>query len=172
MDHDPIVHLDDLVFEPRPPQFSPSGDAAERYGAERADIGRRIGALELGYNLTRIPPGRAAYPAHAHRVNEEMFHVLSGTGRLTIGERAWDLAAGHFVACPPGGPETAHKIVATGEEPLVLLALSTLEMPELVEYPDSGKFGVVTVVEDAEGRPERWAHFGRRDQCLDYWDGE
>ena len=35
MEHEPLVHLDDLAFEPRPPQFTPTGDAADRFGAER-----------------------------------------------------------------------------------------------------------------------------------------
>lgn len=172
MDSEPVIHLDDVTFEPRPPMFSPTGATAERYGAQRAEVSRRIGATKLGYNLTRIPPGKAAYPAHAHRVNEEMFHVLSGTGELTIGERRWSLRAGHIAAFPPGGPEVAHKLVATGDEPLVVLMLSTLQMPELVHYPDSDKFGVIAVVEDEAGTPQRWAHFGRAEQGLDYWDGE
>ena len=50
---------------------------------------------------------------------------------------------GDIIACPPGGPETAHQLINTGEGELKYLAVSTKLSPELCEYPDSGKFGVM-----------------------------
>ena len=39
----------------------------------------------LHYNLTAVPPGKRAFPFHNHRVNEEMFFILEGTGEVRIG---------------------------------------------------------------------------------------
>ena len=45
--------------------------------------------------------------------------------------------------------------------------------PELVEYPNSGKFGVLAELPlSADGRPQRFMFVGRESQSLDYWEGE
>jgi hypothetical protein len=51
---------------------------------------------------------------------------------------------GDVIACPAGGPETAHQLVKTGETELRYLAVSTMLAPEVCEYPDSGKFSVIS----------------------------
>ena len=72
----PIINLDELEFVRWNTRFSDTEAPLDRYGADVADIGRRIGARKLGYNITAIDPGKAAYPAHNHRINEEMFLIL------------------------------------------------------------------------------------------------
>jgi uncharacterized cupin superfamily protein len=46
------------------------------FEARLGDIGRRLGAQKLGYNLTVVPPGKRAFPFHNHHINEEMFVVV------------------------------------------------------------------------------------------------
>ena len=158
----PIVNLADLELRPFP--FPPSGAAAERFGARLASIGTQIGARKLGYNVTAVPPGKRAFPFHSHRANEEMFFVLEGQGEVRIGADRHPVRQGDFIACPPGGPETAHQIVNTGTSELRYLAVSTMLSPEIAEYPDSKKMGV---------RGEDGFRFlCRADQPADYWDGE
>lgn len=162
----PILNLEGLAYQP-----SGSGGGFE---AQIADIGWKIGAVKLGYNVTVVPPGKAAFPFHSHTVNEEMFVILSGSGELRLGDRAYPLRAGDVVACPPGGPETAHQIRNTGQEELRYLAVGTTQYPEITEYPDSGKFGVVHRVPGAPGEPSHrvFRHIGRPENAVDYWDGE
>lgn len=146
---------------------------AERYGGRRAELGRVIGARKLGYNVTAIAPGKRAYPFHNHRVNEEMFFVLEGTGEVRIGEATFPIRAGDVIACPPGGPEAAHQLHNTGSDELRVLAVSTAESTEICEYPDTGKFGVLAFFgPDKEGRPQMFAHIGRPGESRDYWEGE
>jgi len=48
-----------------------------------------------------------------------------------------------------------------------------MEIPEVVEYPDSGKLGVMAG--SLSGRPaseETIRHFTRLKDGVDYWDGE
>ncbi len=169
----PILNLDEVELLPRPAAFAAKGAAAERYDARMGPIGQRVGAQKLGYNLTAVPPGKRAFPHHNHRVNEEMFFVLDGTGEVRIGAERYPIRAGDIVACPPGGPERAHQIVNTGAVELRYLAVSTKLTPEVAEYPDSGKFGILGEFgPGADGRPQTFRYVGRAAQSVDYWDGE
>ena len=56
---------------------------ARQFVAKLGRIGAMIGASKLGCQLHVVPPGKKAYPRHAHHVNEEMFFVLSGEGSLS-----------------------------------------------------------------------------------------
>lgn len=169
----PIVNIADVELEPRPAAFSPSGSAAERFEAKIGFIGPRVGAQKLGYNVTAVPPGKRAFPLHNHRVNEEMVFVLHGTGEIRIGENVYPLRAGDVVACPPGGRDKAHEITNTGAEELRYLAVSTRQSPEIVEYPNSGKFGILAEYGPAvDGKPQRFVFVGREGDSLNYWEGE
>ena len=169
----PIVNIADVELAPRPAAFAATGPAAQRYDARMGMIGPRVGARKLGYNITEIPPGKRAFPFHNHRVNEEMFFVLEGSGEVRIGERTYPIRAGDIIACPAGGAESAHQIVNTGAAALKYLAVSTKLSPEIAEYPDSGKFGVLAEFPPgADGQPQWFRFVGRTGGAVDYWDGE
>jgi uncharacterized cupin superfamily protein len=161
----PVINLDGLDYV----DFGHGEGFACRIG----DLSQRLGAQKLGYNLTVIPPGKRAFPFHNHHVNEEMFFILEGTGELRLGADVHPLRAGDVVACPTGGPETAHQIRNTGEVDLKFLAISTQQSPEICEYPDSGKFAFRARLETgADGAPRELRHVDREGTSLDYWDGE
>jgi len=162
----PVINIDELEY-----MEIAHGD---RFQARLGAISPRIGAQKLGYNLTVLPPGKRAFPRHNHHVNEEMFFILDGAGELRVGEESWPLRAGDVIACPPGGPETAHQIANTSEsEDLRFLAVSSSMSPEIVDYPDSGKFGVREVTgRDENGMPSGFRFVGRIEDERDYWEGE
>ena len=169
----PIVNIDEIELEPRPRDFAAPGEAAERFDARMGYVGRALGATQLGYNITAVPPGKRAFPLHNHHVNEEMFFVLEGNGELRFGDKTFPLRSGDFVACPVGGPDVAHQIVNTSDSELKFLAVSTLRSPEVCDYPDSGKFGVYAEWEHGEGNEQRALRFiGREGESKSYWDGE
>jgi uncharacterized cupin superfamily protein len=162
----PILNIDELEFRGK--------THGERYAARIATIGSRLGAQKLGYNLTVLPPGKRAFPLHCHRVNEEMFFVVAGEGELRVGHAQYPLRSGDVIACPPGGPDTAHQIVNTSiDSELRYLAVSTRLSPDLAEYPDSGKFALLGEFPGTEGdQPKLFRFVGRQHASLDYWDGE
>lgn len=169
----PVINIADVELQPRPPALSATGPAAERFDARIARIGPLIGAKKLGYNITAVAPGKRAFPFHNHQVNEEMFFVLEGSGEVRIGAQIYPIGQGDIIACPAGGKSTAHQIINTGQVELRYLAVSTCSFPELVEYPDSGKFGVLAEVTNAAGNgTEAFAFIGRAERSLDYWEGE
>lgn len=56
-----------------------------------------------------------------HRVAEEIYYVLEGSGIALLDGRRYELRRGDFLRLPPG---TTHGFV-TGEEPLLLLDIHT-----------------------------------------------
>jgi len=146
----------------------------DQFAAKLGTVGARVGARRLGYNVTAVPPGKRAFPLHNHHVNEEMFFVLEGEGELRVGAERYALRAGDIVACPPGGPDTAHQIINTSSTvELKYLAVSTNLSPEVVDYPDSGKFGIrLDLPAGPDGKPGMFRFIGRAETSGDYWEGE
>lgn len=152
----PLMNLDEAQFD----------DVEDNglYTSRRASIGRHIGARQLGYNLTVLPPGKAQCPFHSHHGEEEMFFIIEGSGELRFGDQRHPLRANDVVACPTGGAEVAHQIVNTGSTPLRYLAVSTVAALDACEYPDSQKVSV-----RSRGRLSRMF---RAETGVDYYDRE
>ena len=169
----PIINISEVELRPRPAAFAATGEAAQRFDARMGFVASLIGAQKLGYNITAVPPGKRAFPFHNHRVNEEMFFILEGSGEVRIGEAVYPVKAGDIIACPPGGKETAHQFINTGATEMKFLAVSTRLSPEIAEYPDSGKFGILAEFpSDAGDAPQMFRFVSRESQSIDYWEGE
>lgn len=171
----PILNIDALELRPwgHGLAIPGAGQASDRYQAHIGFASRALGAKLLGYNLTILPPGKSAFPFHCHSVNEEMFFVVEGEGELRLGAVRHPIRAGDIVACPPGGPETAHQIRNTSQAELKFLAVSTGLSPEICEYPDSGRFGLLAELPSAaDGKPRELRFVGRAADSLEYWQGE
>ena len=156
----PLVNLDDVEFD----------DVEDNgyYTSRRARFSASIGARQLGYNLTVLPPGKAQCPYHSHRAEEEMFLILEGEGELRFGTERHRIRKHDVIACPTGGPEVAHQIVNTGSTTMRYLSLSNMADVEVCEYPDSNKIGVFA---SAPGAPKlRGLH--RANEAVHYYDGE
>lgn len=155
-----IMNLDEVAFD----------DVEENglFTSSRGQISDHIGARQLGYNLTVLPPGKAQCPFHNHHAEEEMFLILEGEGELRFGTERYPLRRHDVIACPSGGPEVAHQIINTGATPLRYLALSTLAEVESCEYPDSRK---VLVVAGPRGA-RRLRKIFRAENSVDYYDRE
>lgn len=143
------------------------------FAAKIGQCAPHIGLEKLGCRFVILPPGKKAWPFHNHHINEEMFVILEGTGTLRYGQDSHPVRAGDVVACPAGGPETAHQLIASDDSELRYLAISTMLQPEVAEYPDSGKFIVMSGSPPGGDKAERMLEFiGRKDSAVDYWDGE
>lgn len=168
-----ILNLADVELRSEAPERSPHGKTGERYDIRWGEIASRIGARKLGYNLTVVAPGKRNCPFHSHRAEEEMFFILEGEGELRFGDMRHPLRAGDIIACPTGGPETAHQIINTGDAEMRYLSVSTMAPIEICEYPDSDKFGVFEdLPDDADPARTRFRHLARHEDARDYWEGE
>ena len=161
--HEHVIQLSEVPVEKiNAPEGSP-------FGGQRQRVGAQIGARKLGYSFFKVPPGKAAFPYHTHSGNEEMIYIIDGAGVLRFGKEEIAVAAGSVIACPPGG-DYAHQLINTGAGELHYLVVSTMDYPDLSEYPDSNKVG-------AYGSPAVGANVGFRalyvrDQNVNYYDGE
>jgi uncharacterized cupin superfamily protein len=156
----PVINLDELTLESHA-----GGPFQGRYGV----ISTRIGARDLGYNLTVVAPGQKACPFHNHHINEEMFFIIEGEGLLRFGAGEYPLRKHDVVSCPPGKRDVAHQIINTGKSELKYLALSTMERGDICEYPDSNKVGVYAGGE--YGNRDIQLVF-KADRAVDYIEGE
>jgi uncharacterized cupin superfamily protein len=159
-----IRNVDDAPLETstRAPLYDGSRSAGV-IGARQGLPGRKIGC---GVDI--VPPGKRACPYHFHYAQEEVFIVLEGQGTLRVAGEMLPIRSGDVISIPPG-PEYPHQIINTSDAPLKYLSLSTLEFPEVCEYPDSGKYLAYT---RTDGPLLQRGRMHRADTDLDYWDGE
>ncbi len=137
------------------------------YDAQGSRLGRGTAAQKLGASFDILEPGKRGCPYHLHHAQEEMFVIIEGTATLRVAGEMLPVKAGDVIFIPPG-PEYPHQIINTSEAPLKYLSISTMEVPEICEYPDSGKF----LAEGSLKSSTPFEVLDRRGNNLDYWDGE
>ena len=138
------------------------------YDTRCARLARGTAARKMGASIDTVAPGMRSCPYHFHYAQEEMFIVLEGHGTLRVADEMLPLRAGDIAFIPPG-PEYPHQIINTSDLPLKYLSISTKAQPEVVEYPDSGKYLASARV---DGNDHGFARMHREKDDLDYWDGE
>lgn len=165
MEPKPVINIADIELS--------SQKQGDHFEAELGAMASAIGAQQLGCKLTILPPGKKGWPFHNHHANEEMFFILEGSGTYRIGENTYPIKQGDLLVAPAGGKETAHQIVNSSQAPLKYLALSTMHEPDIMEYPDSNKFGIVAGSAPGGNKASRtFSKFVNQESSVDYWDGE
>jgi mannose-6-phosphate isomerase-like protein (cupin superfamily) len=85
----------------------------------KAGAGQTAGRLTVAEFVN--PPGFAP-PLHRHQVEDEMFHVISGTARFHCADEILVAGPGDFVFLPVGVP---HTFQVGADEPLRALQITT-----------------------------------------------
>jgi uncharacterized cupin superfamily protein len=142
------------------------------FAAKVGSFGAAIGSRGLGCMLHVVEPGKKAFPFHVHHQIHELFVVLEGEGTYRFGSAEYPIKAGDVCAAPTGGPEVAHQITNTGTRTLTYLGISTEGETEVVEYPDSGKIGVMSRFDWSTMSGGVRHMFRKSDAPLGYHDGE
>lgn len=93
-----IRHFADLAVEPQP----------------YADYRPTFETARLNVTQVRIHPGETV-PKHTHGDEDQVYHVVSGTGFVVLDGVRTELVAGSSVLISLG---TEHEITNTGSEPL------------------------------------------------------
>jgi quercetin dioxygenase-like cupin family protein len=115
----------------------PAGDAFWRESNQmrvlNTDLAKQLEAGNLGARLWRLRPGQAS-TKHRHQLEEELYVLLEGRGRIRVGEEALELGPLDSLLVEP---DTMRQIFNdTDEEALWLVvgapqsAANTLEMSE------------------------------------------
>ena len=142
----------------------------ERFVVKKGRMGPSLGLTKLGCALHVVPPGKRAFPFHAHHVIEELFVILSGAGEYRFGGETFPVKTGDVLGAPAG--KTPHQIVNTGTEEMRYLGISTIGSVDVVEYPDSKKVAVAAGIKNADFKTATFVQIARTGESLDYWDGE
>jgi len=138
----------------------------EREGWRSRDVwvGARLDAELIGASMYELDPGCRLWPYHTHHANEEWLLVVRGRPTLRTADGERNLGEGDVV-CFRRGKDGFHQVANRTDDVIRVLMISTLLLPDVVEYPDSGKIGARSVA------GERIV-LGRPGPMLDYWDGE
>lgn len=136
------------------------------YDSMSARLGTGTAASKLGASIDTVAPGKRSCPYHFHYGQEEMFIILEGCGTLRVAGEMLPVSAGDTIFIPPG-PDYPHQLINSSDAPLTYLSISTREQPELVEYPDSGKYQAMAFTGDYQAR-----YLQRPSASLDYWQDE
>jgi uncharacterized cupin superfamily protein len=96
----------------------------------------------LGGSLWELQPGGSQFVYHFHHGSDELLVVLRGepTVRLHDGDR--QLRDGDVVPLPRG-PKGGHQIRNESSSVARVLIVSSNADPDVAEYPDTGKIGIV-----------------------------
>ncbi|HJT31791.1 MAG TPA: cupin domain-containing protein [Pirellulales bacterium] len=91
----------------------------------------------------RLAPGQST-TAHYHPKSEEIYYILTGEGRMRLGDEVRQVGPGDAIAIPPG---MVHQLTNTGREVLKLLCCCAPgyehEDTVLVEEPNAWASGGV-----------------------------
>lgn len=163
--HPNVVHIDHVpdVIEER-----------GRFGHTHRRLWQATEGRQIACSWYELPPRKQAFPHHYHSGVEEAVYVLEGGGAARIGDERIPIAAGDYIAYPPG-PASAHSIINTSDAPLRYLCMSTVSSVDVIGYPDSRKLRVIggrdpsVAVEDQSP----WIAKTMADPPeADYYDGE
>jgi uncharacterized cupin superfamily protein len=124
---------------------------------------------KLGMSVYELLPRQTQCPYHFHHGNEELILVLRGRPTLRTPDGERELEPGDAVHFPTGA-EGAHQVVNRTDEPARYVVAAAHVSPEIVEYPDSGKFAAMARSQSQRGQPLGTIH--RLDDEVDYFDGE
>jgi uncharacterized cupin superfamily protein len=133
-------------------------DAVPDWGGAGARRLVRLGR-GLGGSIWEFQPGQPEYVYHFHHGSDELLIVLRGEPRLRTREGETTLREGDVVPLPHG-PEGARAISNPSDSVVRILMLSSNADPDVSEYPETGKIGIIT-----DGKT--WEFFRREDATED-----
>ncbi|WP_102957831.1 cupin domain-containing protein [Mangrovicella endophytica] len=140
------------------------------YEARDSSFAKRLGLTDLGIRYVEVPPGKSACPFHNHHVEDELFIILEGEGTYRYGNERHAVKAGDILGAPAGGPETAHNLINTGTAPLRYLAVSSVGVADICQYPDSGK--ILVSSSPRRTMPDGFELMHRHTPGVPYWTDE
>ncbi len=146
------------------------GDGAT-FQYQRKSLSAAAGAAGIGCSLYRVPPGKTAFPFHAHLANEEALYILAGEGELRTAEGTSRVGPGDYVVFP-AGPDHPHALRNSGAAPLEYIALSTMVEPDVGIYPDSNKVNIMAGSAPGGDKSKRTFQAILPINPVGYYDGE
>ena len=142
---------------------SPGGKYAASFKGISEALGREPRSLDLAkrHPWNRVPPGKQAFPYHAHSAQWELYLVVSGKGSVRHKDGTTDVMPGDSFIF---GPDEPHQLINSGQEDFIYYVIADNPIGESAYYPDSGKWKV-----NKSSAADRVVVKGEE---TDYFDGE
>ncbi len=138
----------------------------------RKQLGRATGGEMLGTSIFKLSPGKKSFPYHFHYANEEAIYILEGAGNLRLNNEIFPVKKGDYIALPKGLAH-AHQMFNSSDKELLYLCISTMVHPEVLEYPDSEKIGVMGgKAPGGKDSSETLVAFYKKEAQVDYFTRE
>lgn len=150
----------DGIYEPFATEDVPWEEFSkgQRFGIRYRQVGDYGGGTHIGVGIEEIEPGKQAYPAHYHMLEEEHLMILAGSLTVRLGDKEYEMSAGDYV-CFPAGQKAEHALINRSDSVCRYLIIGERNDSEVLVYPDAGRVGVRLL---AEGY--------RATATMDYWD--
>jgi uncharacterized cupin superfamily protein len=158
------VNLNEIIEEK---WHSPGGKYAASFKGISEALGREPSSLDLAkrhpFDLewNRVPPGKQAFPYHAHSAQWELYLVVSGQGSVRHKDGTTNVMPGDSFIF---GPDEPHQLINSGQEDFIYYVIADNPIGESAYYPDSGKWKV-----NKSSAADRVVVKGEE---TDYFDGE
>ncbi len=138
---------------------------------DRLRLARRLGGELLGASVYSLGPGQKSFPYHFHHANEELLVVLEGSVMVRTPDGEKEASRGDALIFERGA-QGAHQVINTSTGSARFLMVSTMNEPDVAEYPDTGKIGVFAGrAPGAAGQATLWKYLDMSAE-LGYYDGE
>ena len=127
------------------PWQSPGGKYAASFQGISEALGREPASLDLSkrhpFDLewTRVPPGKANFPYHAHSAQWELYLMISGKATVRHKEGRTEVSTGDAFIF---GTDEPHQRINSGADDLIYYVIAATPIGEPGYSPDSGKWKV------------------------------
>jgi mannose-6-phosphate isomerase-like protein (cupin superfamily) len=79
------------------------------------------GSVHMTFGKITVRPGEGS-PRHYHAKTEEIYYIMSGSGKIVIDDKPYPVGPGHSILVPQGA---RHELTNTGNENLVYLCVDS-----------------------------------------------
>jgi uncharacterized cupin superfamily protein len=117
------------------------------------------GGRQITVCMEILPPGKQANQKHYHQLEEEHVLVLDGAMTVLLGDRAYEIGAGHYV-CFPAGQKIGHALVNRTGQPCRYLVFGNPQPQDVMVFTETGRVSVRLTGESYRGSA-----------TMDYWEG-
>ena len=100
-------------------------------------LGVLTGITGFGFHLIEVQAGKESTEFHVHHQEDECTYVLSGTGKVRIGDVEHDIAAGDFIGYRKNGEP--HTMINDSSQTLVCIVVGERLAHDVGDYPAKKK---------------------------------
>jgi uncharacterized cupin superfamily protein len=128
--------LDPATLAPRTDSGYPEPYRSRVLPREKRQLGKALGLLQFGVNLTTLPPGKESSMRHWHTREEEFVYVLEGEVVLRTNTGEQLLHAGCCAGFPAGSGD-GHQLINRSTQPAVYLEVGSRDAADAAFYADA-----------------------------------